>query len=84
MLKSALFYFIGSAGGAALLLFLIGFVSYAVVMYLRDKRELKEWMRMREGVWGDGEVASNNLFKSIRKSVRKSIRPRESRVSFQN
>lgn len=65
------------------MLFLIGFISYCVVMNIKDRQELKEFMKMREGVWAEGDVASNNLFKSIRKSVRKSIRPRESKVSFE-
>ena len=72
------------AGGAALLLFFIGFISYCVVMNIRDRRELRHYMKTREAVWQEGDVASSNLFKSIRKSVRKSLRPRESKVSFQN
>ena len=65
-----------------MLLFTIGFLTYCIVMNIRDRRELLEFERMKDGVWEGGDVGNTTMMEGIRKTVRKSMRPRESRVSF--
>ena len=71
----------GSAGGAGLFLFLIGFLSFCIVINLRDRREYKRFIAEQEEVWGKGNVKGNKLHKE-KSSMRQSIKNRMSRVSF--
>jgi len=73
----------GSAGGAGLFLFIVGFLSFCIVINIRDRREYKRFIAEQEEVWGQGNVHGNKLHKE-RSSMRQSIRNRMSRVSFKS
>jgi len=73
----------GSAGGAGLFLFIIGFLSFCIVINMRDRKEYKRFIAEQEEVWGQGNVKGNKLHKEKSKSgMRQSIKNRISRVSF--
>eukprot|EP00092_Neocalanus_flemingeri_P029584 GFUD01032130.1.p1 GENE.GFUD01032130.1~~GFUD01032130.1.p1 ORF type:complete len:633 (-),score=138.33 GFUD01032130.1:106-2004(-) len=71
----------GSAGGAGLFLFIVGFLSYCIVINMRDRKEYKKFEEDNKGVWAEGNVKGNKLHKE-KSSMRQSIRNRISRVSF--
>jgi len=71
----------GSAGGAGLFLFIIGFLTFCIVINMRDRKEYKRFMAEQEEVWGKGDVKGNKLHKE-KSSMRQSIKNRMSRVSF--
>jgi len=73
----------GSAGGAGLFLFIVGFLSFCIVINIRDRREYKRFIAEQNEVWGQGNVHGNKLHKE-RSSMRQSIRNRMSRVSFKS
>merc|ERR1712080_123389 len=76
---------IGSSIGAGALLFLIGFLSYCIVINIRDRKEFKKFLREQEELDMQGNFVENPAFRanrsSIRKSIRKSLMP-GTKVSF--
>merc|ERR1711890_12234 len=63
---------IGSSIGAGALLFLIGFLSYCIVINIRDRKEFRKFLR--EELDMQGNFVENPAFRANRSSIRKSIR----------
>jgi len=61
---------IGSAGGAGLLLFMIGFVSYCIVINLHDKAEYDKHMKEMDELFAQGNVSESTIQNGKSKSVR--------------
>jgi len=76
---------IGSSIGAGALLFLIGFLSYCIVINIRDRKEFKKYLQEKAELEEQGDYMENPAFRanrsSIRKSIRKSLMP-GTKVSF--
>ena len=64
------FPILGSAGGAGLLLFMIGFVSYCIVINLHDKAEYDRHMREMDDLWAQGDIKESSIMGGKSKSVR--------------
>ena len=72
----------GSAGGAGMFLFIIAFLSYCIVVNIRDRNQYKEFKEFERSAWADGDIKGNKLHQE-KSSLRQSIKNRMSRrVSF--
>ena len=64
-------------------LFAIGFITYFVVVNVKDYMELKAFRKARKGIWNSENVVEPGMRKSSDSQKRKSVRNRLS-VKFSN
>ena len=73
----------GSAGGAGMFLFIIGFLSYCIVINIRDRNQYKQFREFERSAWEDNDNVKGNKLHQEKSSLRQSIKNRLSRrVSF--
>merc|ERR1712032_94360 len=70
---------IGSSVGAGALLFIIGFLTFCIVINLRDRREYKKYLeavsKLKDGDFTDNKAYRQSVRHSRGTSIRKSLMP---------
>jgi metal-sulfur cluster biosynthetic enzyme len=66
---------IGSSVGAGALLFIIGFLTFCIVINCRDRREYKKFRKLVSEVDEKGAFKDNRAYRQSRVSLRKSMMP---------
>jgi len=74
---------IGSSVGAGALLFIIGFLTFCIVINCRDRREYNKFRKLVSEVDEKAAFKDNKAYRQSRASIRKSMRPNnEKAVTF--
>lgn len=66
---------IGSSVGAGALLFIIGFLTFCIVINCRDRREYKKFRKLVSEVDEKAAFTENKAYRQSRASIRKSMMP---------
>jgi len=67
---------VASAAGAGLLLFFIGFLTFCIMINIRDRQEYQRFKAAEKEMDEQGKMKNNRAFRSsVRKSLRKSLMP---------
>jgi len=72
---------IGSSVGAGALLFIIGFLTFCIVINCRDRREYKKFRKLESEV-DEVSFKDNKAYRQSRASIRKSMMPSANKVTF--